>query len=110
MTDSLERNLLHDPARKSDGGGQARGAGGPEARTRTAFSSLPGRRAGLSSQAGGGQESYFFFAFFFETFLFTAFLWAFFAMFNSPSLRVVSPPGNLFPRRRRSLSDGMGAL
>jgi hypothetical protein len=106
--------LLHDSARKFRGKAGAWGAGGPEAPTRAAFSSLPGRPAGLSSPAGGDQEYYFFFPldfdFFLETFLFTAFLWAFFDMFKSPSLRVVSPPGNLFPRRRRSLSNGIGAL
>jgi hypothetical protein len=66
--------------------------------------SLRGSPAGLpATPTPGVQDRYLFdldFDFFFETFLFTAFLWAFFAMFNSPSLRVVSPSECSFPRSR----------
>jgi hypothetical protein len=60
----------------------------------------------------GDRDNYLFFdfVFFLETFRFTAFLWAFFAMFNSPSLRVASPSEYSLPRGRCSFSNNAGPL
>ena len=114
MTDSLAANLLHDPGFWSRAGlpGPAPGLAGRS--NPTGASPRLHRRARAPRRAAGGRDFYFFFAldfdFFFVTFLFTGFLWAFFAMFKSPSLGVVSPSECLFPRGRPSLSSGIGAL
>jgi hypothetical protein len=113
MTDPLTRNLLRDRGGKF---GTVRPGLPRHCRLHGHAGLLRSTSAELAVRipAAGIQDHHFFFDldfdFFFETFLFTAFLWAFFAMFNSPSLRVVSASEYLFPRSRSPSSNSAGSL